>query len=62
MAREKGKAQSVEKSEQAREVSKKIKINDEMLFICDDRVQKRFCEEKHEGGVNSFAETAVTAK
>ena len=62
MAREKGKAQSVEKSEQAREVSKKRKINDKMLFICDDRVQKRFCEEKHEGGVNSFVKTAMTTK
>ena len=35
-------------------------MNDEMLLIYDDRVQKCFCEEKHEGGVNSFAETVVT--
>ena len=62
MAREKGKSQIMEKSEQAREVSKKRKVNDDMLFVWDDRISKRFCEEKHGHGVNSFTETAVTAK
>ena len=33
IAREKGKAQGVEKSEQAQEVSKKRKGNDEMFFL-----------------------------
>ena len=49
IAREKGKAQGVEKSEQAQEVSKKRKGNDEMFFISDGKVQKRLCEGKHEG-------------
>ena len=49
IAREKGKTQGVEKSEQAQEVSKKRKGNDEMFFISDGRVQKRLCEGKHEG-------------
>ena len=62
MAREKGKTQNIEKSEQARKVSKKRKVNDDMLFVWDDRVQKRFCEEKHGDGVNSFIETVVTAE
>ena len=38
IAREKGKTQGVEKSEQAQEVSKKRKGNDEMFFISDGRV------------------------
>ena len=62
MAREKGKTQNIEKSEQAREVSKKRKVNYDMLFVWDDRVQKHFCEEKHGDGVNSFIETVVTAE
>ena len=33
-----------------------------MLFVWDDRVQKRFCEEKHRDGVNYFTETVVTAE
>ena len=62
MAREKGKTQNIEKSEQARKVSKKRKVNDDMLFVWDDRVQKRFCEGKHGDGVNSFIETVVIAE
>ena len=62
MAREKGKNQNMEKSEQAREVSRKRKVNDDMLFVWDDRVQNRFCEEKLGDGVNSFTETVVTAE
>ena len=48
--------------EQAQEVSKKRKGNDEMFFISDGRVQKRLCEGKHEGVKFFFAETAVTAE
>ena len=62
MAREKGKIQNIEKSEQARKVSKKRKVNDDMLFVWDNRVQKRFYEEKHGDGVNSFNEMVVTAE
>lgn len=62
MARGKGKNQNMEESVQAREVSRKRKVNDDKLFACDDRVLKRFCEEKFGEGVNSFSETAVTAK
>ena len=62
MARGKGKNQNMEESVQAREVSRKRKVNDDKLFACDDRVLKRFCEEKFGEGVNSFFETAVTAK
>ena len=62
MAREKGKTPNIEEFEQAREVSKKRKVNDDMLFVWDDRVQKRFCEEKHGDGVNSFTETTVTTE
>ena len=47
---------------QAREVSRKRKVNDDKLFACDDRVLKRFCEEKCGEGENSFSETAVTAE
>ena len=38
IAREKGKTQGVEKFEQAQEVSKNRKGNDEMFFISDGRV------------------------
>ena len=62
MARKKGKTQNIEKSEQARKVSKKRKVNDDMLFVWDDRVQKRFCEEKHGDGVNYFNEMVVTTE
>ena len=62
IAREKGKAPGVEKSEQDPEVSKKRKGIDEMFFITDGRVQKHLCEGKHEGVKFFFAETAVTAE
>ena len=62
MAREKRKTPNIEESEQAGEVSKKRKVNDDMLFVWDDRVQKHFCEEKHGDGVNSFTEMVVTAE
>lgn len=52
----------MEKSEQAREVSKKRKVNDDMLFVWDDRISKHLCEEKHGDGVNSFTETVVTTE
>ena len=47
---------------QAREISRKRKVNDDKLFAFDDRVLYRFCEEKCGEGVNSFSETTVTAK
>ena len=48
---------------QAREVSRKRKINDDKLLAYDNRVLKRFCEEKCGGGGEfSFYETAVTAE
>ena len=69
MARGKGKNQSMEESVQAREVSRKRKVNDNKLFACDNklfacdnRVLKRFCEEKCGEGEFSFSETAVTAE
>ena len=62
MARGKGKNQNIEESVQAREVSRKRKVNDDKLFACDDRVLKRFCEEKCGEGENSFSKTAVTAE
>ena len=62
MARGKGKNQNMEESVQAREVSRKRKVNDDKLFAFDDRVLNRFCEEKCGEGVNSFSETAVTAE
>ena len=62
MARGKGKNQNMEESVQAREVSRKRKVNDDKLFAFDDRVLNRFCEEKCGEGVNSFSETAVTIK
>ena len=46
MARGKGKNQNMEESVQACEVSRKRKVNDDKLFACDNRVLKRFCEEK----------------
>ena len=42
MARGKGKNQNMEESVQAREVSRKRKVNDDKLFACDNRVLKRF--------------------
>ena len=62
MARGKGKNQNMEESVQAREVSRKRKVSDDKLFACDDRVLKRFCEEKCGEGEISFSETAVTAE
>ena len=59
MARAKGKNQNMEESVQAREVSRKRKINDDKLFACDDKVLKRFCKEKCGEGEISFSETAV---
>ena len=47
---------------QAREVSRKRKVNDDKLFACDDRVLKRFCEEKCGEGEISFSEMAVIAE
>ena len=47
---------------QAREISRKRKVNDDKLFACDDRVLKCFCEEKFGEGVNSFSEMAVIAE
>ena len=47
---------------QAREVSRKRKINDDNLLACDNRVLKRFCEEKCGEGEFSFSETAVTVE
>ena len=46
IAREKGKAQVVEKFGQAQEVSKKRKGNVEMFLKSDGRDQKRLCEGK----------------
>ena len=42
----------------------KRKINDDNLLACDNRVLKRFCEEKGGDGEFSFSfsETAVTAE
>ena len=51
MARGKGKNQNMEESVQAREVSRKRKINDDKFLACDNRVLKRFCEENC-GGEN----------
>ena len=62
MARGKGKNQNMEESVQAREVSRKRKVNDDKLFACDNRVLKCFCEEKCGEGEFSFSETAVTAE
>ena len=62
MARGKGKNQNMEESVQAREVSRKRKIYDDKLLACDNRVLKRFCEEKCGEGEFSFSETAVTAE
>ena len=50
------------KSEQAQEVSKKRKVYDEMLFISDKKVQKRLCAGEQKGGVNFFAEMAMTVE
>ncbi|XP_023874702.1 uncharacterized protein LOC111987231 [Quercus suber] len=61
IAREKGKAHEVIKSEQGVEVSKKRKIFDDTFFISDRNIQKRLCEGEQEGGVIFFDETAVTA-
>ena len=49
IAREKGKAQVVEKFGQAQEVRKKRKGNVEMFLKSDGRDQKRLCEGKNEG-------------
>ena len=62
MARGKRKNQNMEESVQAREVSRKRKINDDKLLACDNRALKRFCEEKCGEGEFSFSETAVTAE
>ena len=62
MARGKGKNQNMEESVQASEVSRKRKVNDDKLFACDDRVLKRFCEEKCGEGEISFFEMAVIAE
>ena len=64
IAREKGKAQEVVKSERAQEVSKKRKFNNEMLLISDENVHKRLCANvgEQEGGANLFDETTVTVE
>ena len=49
IAREKGKAQVVEKFGQAQEVRKKRKGNVEMFLKSDGRDQKRLCEGENEG-------------
>ena len=49
IAREKGKAQVVEKFGQAQEVRKKRRGNVEMFLKSDGRDQKRLCEGENEG-------------
>ena len=64
MARGKVKNQNKEEYVEAREVSRKRKIYDDNLIACDNRILKRFCEEKGGDGEFSvsFFETAVTAE
>ena len=64
MARGKVKNQNKEEFVKAREVSRKRKIFDDNLLACDNRILKRFCEEKGGDGEFSvsFSETAVTAE
>ena len=64
MARGKVKNQNKEEYVKAREVSRKRKIYDDNLIACDNRILKRFCEEKGGDGEFSvsFSETAVTAE
>ena len=52
------------KSEQAQEVSKKRKFNNEMLLISDENVHKRLCANvgEQEEGANLFDETTVTVE
>jgi len=63
IARDKGKAQEVVKSEKAQEVSKKRKAYNDMLFISNENVQKHLCKRWGTGrGCKFFSETTVTAE